>query len=46
VVATALVHSAVNLSLIETFKKWPLGTELALLAGGIGAFIIGVAVLG
>jgi hypothetical protein len=46
VVATALVHSAVNLSLIETFKKWPLGTELALLAGGLGAFIIGVAVLG
>jgi hypothetical protein len=44
-IATALVHSATNLSLIRTFKDHPLATELALLIGGLGAFAIGIFLL-
>ena len=45
-IVTMIIHSAVNLSLIQTFKRWPLLTELALLVVGIGVFSIGVTVLG
>lgn len=45
VIATTILHSAVNLTLIRTFKERPVLTEAALLAIGLVAFILGVAVL-
>lgn len=44
-VATAIVHSASNLTLIRTFSKRPLATELALLAGGLAVFLMGILLL-
>ncbi len=44
-IATAVVHSATNLSLIRTFRKNPLATELALLVGGLALFAVGVTLL-
>lgn len=45
VVVTTVLHSAVNLVLTRMFKRSPLGTELALLAGGTAIFLIGLAVI-
>jgi hypothetical protein len=44
-IATAIVHSAGNMALIRTFKKNPVATELGLLAVGIAAFALGVALV-
>ncbi len=44
-IATAVVHSATNLSLIRTFRKNPLATELALLVGGLALFVAGATLL-
>lgn len=41
-IVTAVVHSVTNLSLIRTFRKNPVATELALLVGGLALFSIGV----
>jgi len=45
VIATAVVHSAVNLVLIRMFQRSPLLTELALLLIGVATLGLGVAVL-
>jgi hypothetical protein len=44
-IVTAVVHSAANLGTVRAFKKWPLATELALLATGIATFLIGYALI-
>lgn len=44
-IGTAIVHSATNMSLIRTFKARPVATELALLAGGLAVFAVGVALV-
>lgn len=44
-IGTAIAHSATNLSLIRTFRNHPLATELALLAGGLAVFAIGIALV-
>lgn len=44
-IGTAIVHSATNISLVRAFRKNPLATELALLAGGLALFAIGIALV-
>lgn len=41
-IGIAILHSATNLSLIRAFRKNPVATEVALLAGGLALFAIGV----
>lgn len=45
VIGTAIAHSAANLSLIRSFRKNPVATEFALLAGGLVVFAVGVALV-
>lgn len=44
-IGTAILHSATNMTLIRTFRERPVATELALLAGGLAVFAIGIALV-
>ena len=44
-IGTAILHSAANLTLIRSFKRNPVATELALLVAGLAVFAVGVALV-
>jgi hypothetical protein len=44
-ILTAVLHSAVNLTLVRTFAKAPLVTEMALLVLGFAALLLGIGAL-
>lgn len=44
-IATAVVHSATNITMIRLFKTRPVATEFALLVFGFAVFVVGYALL-